>query len=191
MANTKYEGQQWLRWWTQTYWQQADAGWHHLPFFKFDEAIRHQLALTHHAAVATLLDVPDVLPGNPDLRIMTLIDFSSTQRRLMMLLTGQICQGSIDTEELDNDNRIWCQRISRALRPGIWLPPSLCFSPDPQPAALVLLAAIFPSESWFRLRLSFDHQAVMSGSEIQTALPLSKLQALWDAVIWRSKQGMK
>lgn len=181
-------GHQWLQWWTQTFWQQADPGWHHLPFFQLEPPFRERLALTQPAALTTLLALPDALPGLPDPRVLTLSSASPARRRRMMLLVGEICQRDYGAHELDDEQRLWCQRISRALRPGLWLPPSLSFWPDPQPAALALLAAVFPVSCWFRLRLSFDFQAVNAFSDVAATLPSGKAQALWEAAIWRSQQ---
>ena len=181
-------GQQWLHWWTQACWQRAAPGWHQLPFFQLDDALRQRLALTQQTAVAALLDLPDALPGFPDDRVLKLAQASAGQRQQILALAGEICQRDSAVHRLDDAQRLWCQRISRALRPGLWLPPGLSFTPDPQPAALALLAALLPAASWSRLRLSFDYQAVMASPAMVTALPIGKLQALWDAVIWRSQQ---
>lgn len=181
-------GQQWLNWWTQTCWQQATPGWHHLPFFRLQEGARQHLALTQQASVAELLGLPDALPGFPDKRVLTLSRASAVQHSQMLLLAGEICQCDSGTQVLNDAQRIWCQRISRALRPGLWLPTALNFASNPQPAALALLATLFPEATWLRLRMGFDYQTVMALPEVKIAPPLSKLQALWDAVIWQSQQ---
>ncbi|QKJ86327.1 type III secretion protein HrpD [Paramixta manurensis] len=179
---------QWLDWWTRGFWQHADASWCHLPFFQLDPLHQQRLAYAHHNAFAQHLNLPDTLPGPPDERLLALSEAPEPQRRLMLRLVGEICQHDSGAEALDAAQRTWCHRITRALRPGIWLPPELHFSPDPQPAALALLAPLFSPENWLRLRLGFDYQLVKQLPELPDALPLNKLQALWEAVIWRSQQ---
>ncbi len=181
-------GQQWLNWWTQTCWQQATPGWHHLPFFRLEEELRQHLALTQQASVVGLLGLPDALPGFPDERVLTLSRASAVQLIQMLTLACEICQCDSGAQALDDAQRIWCQRISRALRPGLWLPTDLNFSSNPQTSALALLSALFPVATWLRLRMNFDYQTVMALPEVKVAPPHSKLQALWDAVIWRSQQ---
>lgn len=180
--------QRWIRWWTQDFWQQADSSWHHLPFFQLAPELRVRLSRGHQGAIADFLSVSGDLPGKPDERLLMLAQAPRHQLLLMVQLVSEICQHQSATE-LDEEQLAWCHRITKALRPGLWLPHLMSFIPPAnQTAVLVLLAPLCPVAGWQRLRLVFDYHAVTQMTALENVLPIGKLQTLWDAVIWRSQQ---
>ncbi|UDJ83229.1 type III secretion protein HrpD [Kosakonia oryzae] len=179
---------EWFEWWIQGFWLEADASWHYLPFFRLAPQWRTRLSRSHHTAMAHQLRVPDTLPGAPDTRLLALWQADASQRQLMLRLVSEICQQHSMTAALDDEQRLWCLRISKALRPEQWLPSALDFTTEPCRMALALLASLFPVSTWLRLRFCFDSQTVTQLPAFSRPLPGNKLQTLWDAVIWRTQQ---
>ncbi|AIR04131.1 type III secretion protein HrpD [Cedecea neteri] len=181
----------WLRWWQAGFWQQADASWFGLPWFRLDEARRQSLMRQSPQALSAMLALEDCLPDNPDARLLTLASFEPSQREILFALVAEVCQRGSGAGQLDEPQRIWCERLMRGLRPGVWLPSSLCFSGEYNVAVLCLLRPLFTPAAWQRLRFSFPQSAV----ELCEAAflndptpPLNRLQALWDGALWQVQQ---
>lgn len=181
----------WLRWWQAGFWQQADASWFGLPWFRLDEARRQSLMRQSPQALSVMLALEDCLPDNPDARLLTLASFEPSQREILFALVAEVCQRGSGAGQLDEPQRIWCERLTRGLRPGVWLPSSLCFSGEYNVAVLCLLRPLFTPAAWQRLRFSFPQSAVElceAAFPNEPTPPLNRLQALWDGALWQVQQ---
>ncbi|AJZ90427.1 type III secretion protein HrpD [Klebsiella michiganensis] len=181
----------WLRWWLEGFWRQADASWFGLPWFSLDEARRQSLMLKSPQALPAMLVLEECLPETPDTRLLALVTLDLAQRETLFALVAEVCQRGSGAGQLTEPQRVWCERLTRGLRPGVWLPASLSFSEEPNLAVLCLLRPIITPAAWQRLRFSFP-QAVIARCEAmlvdETVPPLNRLQALWDGAIWQAQQ---
>lgn len=184
--------EKWLRWWQEEFWRQADASWFVLPWFSLDEARRQSLMLKSPQAVPAMLALEESLPETPDARLLALVSLGSAQRETLFALVAEVCQPGSGAGPLEAPQRIWCERLTRGLRPGVWLPASLSFHEEPKLAVLCLLRPILTPAAWQRLRFSFP-QAVILRCEAwladDPAPPLNRLQALWDGAIWQAQRA--
>lgn len=181
----------WLRWWQQGFWQQADGSWFTLPWFQLDEARRQSLMRKSPQALSAMLALEDCLPESPDARLLALASLDSAQREALFALVAEVCQRGSRAGQIDEPQRIWCERLTRGLRPGVWLPPTLSFSGESDYAVLYLLRPLFTPAAWQRLRFSFPRSAVElceASFPDDPTPPLNRLQALWDGAIWQIQQ---
>ncbi|WP_395489329.1 type III secretion protein HrpD [Cedecea davisae] len=181
----------WLRWWSRAFWQQADASWHHLAWFQLPESQRSSLIIKSPQAVLTLLELTPGLPHEPDERLLTLASLSQQQRMILLALVAEVCQRGSGAARLENTQLVWCERLTRGLRPGVWLPAGLDFARWPEVSALWLLRPLFVPTAWQRLRLSFPHAAVTLSETLmleEPAPPHNRLLALWDGAVWQARQ---
>jgi len=182
----------WLRWWQEGFWRQVDASWLGLPWFSLDEARRQSLMLKSSQAVPAMLALEDILPETPDARLLALVSLDLAQRETLFALVAEVCQRGSGAGQLAESQRIWCERLTRGLRPGVWLPASLSFSEEPNLAVLCLLCPILTPAAWQRLRFSFP-QSIIAQCEAwvadEPAPPLNRLQALWDGAIWQAQRS--
>ncbi|NIF32634.1 type III secretion protein HrpD [Enterobacter sp. Cy-643] len=180
----------WLRWWQEGFWRQADASWFGLPWFSLDEARRQSLMLKSPQAVPAMLALEESLPETPDARLLALASLDLAQRETLFALVAEVCERGSGAGQLTDSQRVWCERLTRGLRPGVWLPASLGFSEEPGFAGLCLLRPLLTPAAWQRLRFSFP-QPVIARCEAWRAdepVPLNRLQALWDGAIWQTQQ---
>lgn len=183
----------WLRWWQEGFWRQADASWFGLPWFSLDESRRQSLMLKSPQAVPAMLALEDALPETPDARLLALVSLDLAQRETLFALVAEVCLRGSGAGKLAESQRIWCERLTRGLRPGVWLPANLSFSEEPGFAVLCLLRPILTPAAWQRLRFSFP-QSIIEQCEAWLAdepVPLNRLQALWDGAIWQAQQPRK
>ncbi|MFU9136275.1 serine kinase [Erwinia tasmaniensis] len=189
MEASEQQAERWLQWWHQGYWQQADESWHINGFFALPAEQQQALAWQHPLAVAAGFDIRPALPPAPQARLLTLVSLpDACWGRLLTLLAG-VCAPHRAPDELSAANRIWCRRLTKALRCESWLDEA-CFYPYTT-GSLLLLHTLSPA-CWPRLRLRFPREWVKQVSEYPVPdLPESRLAALWDAVIWQSQQPEK
>ena len=178
----------WLHWWNQAFLQRVDNSWHNvLPWFQLTVHQQQQLLVFTPQALPELLLIPTILPPEPDQRLLRWVALSAAQQHAVFRLVTEICQ-PLDRGLTDED-LTWCSRLSRALRPGIWLPAQRdLYQPSQQ---LSLLQPLFDPACWQRLRLRFPVDQVTESERITRSfpsLPIKRLQALWDAVLWRIQQ---
>ena len=178
----------WLRWWSHAFLQQVDSSWHHLlPWFQLTSRQQQQLLTFTPQALPELLLIPATLPPAPDQRLLRWVALSTAQQHAVFRLVTEICQPL--NRGLTHEDLTWCSRLSRALHPGIWLPAQHDLYQAGQ--QLCLLQPLFDPACWQRLRLRFPAEQVTESERIThryPPLPVKRLQALWDAVLWRIQQ---
>jgi hypothetical protein len=183
----------WLHWWTEGYWQQADESWHQLAFFQQPEALTSRLQSLDPQLIAGQLGIEARLPSAPHAMTLSLLALSPEQRHLALRLTAEICgltAASPEQPALPEETQVWCKRISRALRPGLWLPENLTLAW--QTNVLILLRHALPHAGWQRVRFLFQREWVIASEAWQqdelaeNMTALNKLPPLWEAALWRA-----
>ncbi|MRT54728.1 type III secretion protein HrpD [Enterobacteriaceae bacterium RIT693] len=181
----------WLSWWLEGFWQQADASWHGLPWFQLDEPRRLSLIRQSPQALSAMLGLAECLPDSPDARLLALISLFPHQRARLFVLVAEVCQPGSRAGQLEEPQRIWCERLTRGLRPGVWLPSTLSFRGESDFAVLYLLRPLFTPVAWQRLRFSFpqpDVELCEGAFPNDPTPPLNRLQALWEGALWQAQQ---
>lgn len=181
----------WLHWWQQGFCQQADVSWQTLPWFQLSAPLRQSLLHKSPQAMSAMLALNECLPNKPDVRLLALVSLDPQQRETLFALVAEVCQPGSRAAQLEEPQRIWCERLTRGLRPGVWLPAALSFSGESDFASLYLLRPIFTPAVWQRLRLSFPSSAVElceASFPDEPAPPLNRLQALWDGALWQAQR---
>ncbi|MEO4017655.1 type III secretion protein [Pseudomonas rossensis] len=132
-----------------------------------------------HSRHADLLRSIAIDPSQPPAiceDLMRWLALSPLQKDTALSLAGRVCFSSRHSAPLSNESHdLWCQRFAKALRPGLWLDPGV---EDER----LLLGAWLGEVCWSRLRLTWAPGEV---GEPLAHLPSSKLQTLWQAVLWR------
>lgn len=179
----------WLIWWVEDCLLQADVSWwdgkgaQPEPPLHRDEVHVNAVRFNRH------FSLPLMLPPEPSASLMQIGALDSVQRETVLRLITRVCQPGRRPNHADAES-IWCERLAKALRPGLWLPSSMTFSASSLPVcyldALMLLRIRYGETCWPRLRLLFprtwgndDHTPTMS-------LPAARLNALCDALIWKA-----
>lgn len=172
----------WSRWWCYDCLRQADPSW-------WDESVfsEEQMALApvHHTAMRRYLGVGEAFPPAPEVTLLQLGQLDVAQRRQVLLLMAAVCRETAG--ELPEALAVWCRRLAKALRPGLWLPPSLAFDRQRERDALVVLRCRFPPACWSRLQLLYPRDwRDSAGQPLSEALPASRIASLCDAIIWKA-----
>lgn len=163
---------QWARWWTSP-WSHSQQDW--WPF-DLDSPAAKTLCRSRHERIGVALGITPCLPIHPSPALLHLVLAPTAQRELMLALVEGIYHPQHDSA-LSTDQREWCARMSMALPPASHKP-----SVDP----LYYLRSWVDPAIWQRLRLSFSRQRVQ---QLESALQMpaaSKLDTVWQAVIWRA-----
>jgi hypothetical protein len=163
----------WVRWWACP-WKNAHPDWCvHKGFVE-----KTALPRSHYQRVSRLFEIEPELPPPPSAPVLQLVLACSQQQDLALLLVKQICNPSPESR-LNEEQRLWCQRLTKALMP------------DPIPVSLddplhCLRAWVTPS-IWQRLRLIFARHRVLE-LETHPRLPdtQGRLGTLWQAALWRA-----
>lgn len=136
------------------------------------------LSRAHHQQVSRLFGIEPELPPRPSAPVLQLVLSCSQQQALALLLVKEVCNPSNDSR-VNDEQRRWCQRLTKALAPA----PILVNVDDP----LHCLRAWAPPATWQRLRLSFARHRVL---EVEThprlLTPHGRLDTLWQAALWRA-----
>lgn len=163
----------WVRWWASP-WESAHHDWRTQKGFVQTAA----LSRAHHQQVSRLFEIEPELPPHPSAPVLQLVLSCSQQQDLALLLVKEVCSPSHDSR-LNEELRLWCLRLTKALAPD----PMLVFIDDP----LHCLRAWVSPAIWQRLRLSFDRHRVL---EVETHPRLlntqGRLDTLWQAALWRA-----
>lgn len=167
----------WLKWWHSGYWQHADESWRQDSWFALPEARQQALARLRGAAIGQQWGVEPAPLAAPPPLLLDLLALSAAQKSRLLTLTDAIC--GVETP-LAGEDKIWCRRLAKGLRPESWLPQGLY----QQPAALTLLQARYPL-CWSRLRMAFPRDAALACPATPLDLPVRRLQAIWEAALWR------
>ena len=168
---------EWLTWWHSGYWRTAHESWRQDRWFALPEKEQLRLARLRGAAIGQQWGVAsDPLPSPPPL-LLALLALSEAQKTRLLTLTAAICGAESD---LPGEEKIWCRRLAKGLRPESWLPENV----QQNPAALPLLQALWP-DCWSRLRMAFAREAALACPPQPLALPARRLQPLLEAALWR------
>ncbi|WP_110949820.1 type III secretion protein [Pseudomonas bohemica] len=173
--------ERWIQWWCAP-WQWAHPGWMALFVERSGlSGVEAQALLRgrHNAFLQSVGITPSQPPEPADSWVQWLL-LGVDQQRQALELAGSICLGRTSDRarrlnEHEAHHEDWCRSVAKALRPGVWLEPSI---DDPR----ILLAAWAGETCWSRLRLSWAPDEVR---QLVTDLPANKLQTLWQSVLWR------
>lgn len=187
----------WLIWWAEDCLLQADPSWWNGKVRLPDSPQRRDWLHVNAVQLHRHFSLPSVLPPDPLVSLMQIGTLDTAQRETVLRLMARVCQPVRHLERSDAEG-IWCERLAKALRPGLWLPSSITFSVSSSSAppaagyqdALMLLRLRYGETCWPRLRLLFPrdwlgdwdnpcHTPTMS-------LPAARLNAMCDALIWKA-----
>ncbi|MEM0675075.1 serine kinase [Dickeya oryzae] len=171
----------WNQWWCYGCLQQADPSW--FDASRFDESDM-ALASVHHTAIRHRLDLEEAYPPEPQNALLQLGQLAPPARHQVLVLIAAVCRET--SGELPQALAVWCRRLAKALRPGLWLPSSLAFSQHREQDALVILRHRFPAPCWSRLPLLYPRSWRERAQELLSKdLPASRIASLCDAIIWK------
>ncbi|MGM3175393.1 serine kinase [Dickeya lacustris] len=177
----------WSRWWCYGCLQQADKSWCDGRIAERDMA----LAALQHAALCRRLNLPATLPPAPQPALLQLAQLNARQRERVLILIASVCRESV--YPLPEALTLWCRRLAKALRPGMWLPAALNVTPLPRQAALAILSCRFPEICGSRLQLLYPCEMGYPREAQQPdmaswrdSVPLGRVSALCDAIIWKA-----
>lgn len=167
------EDQAWVQWWASP-WICSPPEWG-AP--KACDVLK-ALYRSQHLLISNKLEITPCLPPSPNPALLRLVLASPEQRDFMLALIEYTCR-PMTNSPLNDDHRLWCQRLAKALHPDSML--SRIHDP------LQLLQAWVDEAVWQRLRLSFARQRVI---ELEQRPRLTdahgRLDTLWQAAIWRA-----
>ncbi|NWD25898.1 type III secretion protein [Pseudomonas yamanorum] len=163
----------WVQWWAYP-WRSAHTDWDVVDKYCALDA----LCRSKHALMGTALGIQSCLPATPQITVLRLALASTAQLELMLALLGDTCHRSIDGS-LSETQHLWCLRLSKALS----MDTLLSDNDDP----LQLLRAWVEPTVWQRLRLRFARHRVLALEQNTHTFedPHSRLDTLWQAVVWR------
>jgi hypothetical protein len=163
----------WVRWWASP-WENAHRDWR--THGSVEQAAALPRGQHHH--VGRLFEIEPELPPPPSAPVLQVVLSCSQQQDLALLLVKEVCNPSHDSR-LNEEQRLWCQRLSKALAPE----PILANIDDP----LHYLRAWVSPAVWQRLRLSFSRHRVIEVEKHPRLLnPHVRLDTLWQAALWRA-----
>ncbi|MFQ6349301.1 type III secretion protein [Pseudomonas sp. R11F] len=162
----------WVHWWACP-WSRSQH-----PWVAFDLNSPTSLALCRgrHELISRALGITPCLPIQPSAALLRMVLAPPEQQALMLTLVDGIYHPQRDTA-LDHDQRQWCARLSMAL-------PTSSRQPGEDP--LHHLRAWVDHTVWQRLRLSFARRRVLELESQYLPQVGSKLDTVWQAVIWRA-----
>ncbi|MEH0876071.1 type III secretion protein [Pectobacterium cacticida] len=190
----------WLTWWAEDCLLQADPSWWSgkvaLPVSPQRRDWLHVNAEQLHRHFS----LPPRLPPDPQASLMQMGKLDTAQRETVLRLMARVCQPIRNPDRADAEG-IWCGRLAKALRPGLWLPAGITFSASSSAPllsessatsyqdALLLLRLRYGEACWSRLRLLYprdwpDHHPISAAP-----LPAARLNALCDALIWKASMS--
>ncbi|MCL6359232.1 type III secretion protein [Pectobacterium polaris] len=186
----------WLIWWAEDCLLQADPSWWNGKVTLPDAPRRRDWLHVNAVQLHRHFSLPSVLPPDPLASLMQMGALDTAQRETVLRLMARVCQPVRDPDHSDAEG-IWCERLAKALRPGLWLPSTVTFSAlsSTSPAArhqdaLTLLRIRYGETCWPRLRLLFPRDGFCDGDNPCHAptmsLPAARLNALCDALIWKA-----
>ncbi|SLM63266.1 MULTISPECIES: serine kinase [Dickeya] len=171
----------WYRWWCYGCLQQAHSSWHSGRYHHREMA----LAAVHHAALCHRLGITPTLPPAPQPALRQLAQLNEPQRDRVLMLMATVCREG--GYPLPDALSLWCRRLAKALRPGLWLPAALRFDQQLRQDALAILHCRFPASCGSRLQLLYPREEgrAVIGSW-RDNVPQSRVSALCDAIIWKA-----
>ncbi|WP_437216891.1 type III secretion protein [Pectobacterium sp. LFLA-215] len=192
----------WLNWWTTDCLLQADPSWWRGKVRLPESPQRHDWLYVNAAQLHRHFSLPQRLPPDPfsslmHVSLMQIGALDTAQRETVLRLMARVCQPTRHVER-DDAEGIWCERLAKALRPGLWLPASITFSTSSPSMplivgyqdALLLLRTRYGDACWPHLRLLFPRDGYRDGENCDpvptVSVPVARLNALCDALIWKA-----
>lgn len=172
---------QWLTWWHSGYWQTAHDSWRQDRWFTLPETHRLMLTRLRAADIGRQWGVEAAPLAPPQPLLLNLLALNEQQKTRLLMLTEAICGAETG---LPGEEKIWCRRLAKGIRPESWLPETFYA----HPSALTLLQARWPN-CWTRLRMAFPRDAALACPATPPDLPVRRLQPLWEAALWRCQAG--
>lgn len=173
---------EWVRWWSHA-WREADRAWYSSALCRLTGPQIDALARGHHAALARTFGMTPCTPPQPSPALQAL--FCGTPRTLPLAceLVASTCAPLTATHALSAQDRAWCERTAKALRPGHWLEQGQ----DP----LALLRAWLGERAWERARLAFPRDRISALESVPAPQPpAAKLNTLWQSACWKAEQSL-
>lgn len=139
-----------------------------------------EFSTLYHPLISTILGVTETEVPEPQ---SFWLQASAQQRHEYCVYIGEIVAPGAARRQLSPEQRMWCNRISAALRLNLRVQ-----RVDPADLGLAALALWQPS-LWSRLRWLFSKNSIERAQRIN--LPSIKpktLDTIWQAVIWQSQQ---
>lgn len=176
---------QWITWWCSGWRQHMHSSWPLPVALQLDHRLLALLELTHRHWLDSLYGiVPTPIPA-PKMGITILIALQPAQWHRLLQLVYCICAGhkTFSLEYLTSQDKQWCRRVAKGLKPGLWLPASF-LSLDPITMAILLLRDWLGPAVWTRMRFCFGREKVEEVETISSSVITEKiLNPLWQAVI--------
>ncbi|WLG88023.1 hypothetical protein [Pseudomonas cucumis] len=173
----------WLRWWAYG-WSHAHPSWCLQARIGLDAELWTTVGQIRYSWLSHKLDVMALPAQKPRPALWRLLQLAPEGRQRALDLAVAICGGGESGPTLDDAGHTWCRRMAKALQPGYWMPEGWRHYP-PEVAGLLLLKAWVAEPCWEKLRLGFPRTAVEAVERITLpAMPLSRLDAMWEAVSW-------
>ncbi|MHA6494952.1 hypothetical protein ACX0MV_17145 [Pseudomonas borbori] len=167
----------WVYWWT-TAWRQAHPDWTPTALAGVELSRLDALARSHHMELCRAFGILPCTPPPPHVALLEFISSNLARRELTLALVAATCDPQEDNQ-LSAEQRSWCLSVAKALRPRHWL--------SEAPDSLNLLRAWVGMAAWQRLRLSFPRPRIDALERHEpVCAPAGKLDALWQAALWRS-----
>lgn len=116
----------WLIWWVEGCLLQADSSWWNQGIMLPDSPRRSDWLHVNAVQLNRYFSLPLVLPPDQHASLMQLGMLDTAQRETVLRLMMWVCQPRRNPEHTDAE-AIWCERLAKALRPGLWLPPQVTF----------------------------------------------------------------
>lgn len=161
----------WVQWWALP-WRYAHPHWHILD--ASPALLRNQ-----HAGASKSLGIAPCLPCAPTTSLMQLALAQPAHYDALLQRVERICR-TTPSAARDDTQRLWCQRLARALHTQDWLEPA----DDP----LQLLRAWLEPPVWQRLRLRFAPARIETLEQKPVpAISPAKLRTLWQTVLWHTR----
>ncbi|MBT2340237.1 MULTISPECIES: type III secretion protein [Pseudomonas] len=123
------------------------------------------------------------MPPRPSPTLQALFCGTPPALTLACELVATTCSPLTAAPALSAQDRAWCERTAKALRPGHWLEPGQ----DP----LALLRAWLDEPTWQRARLAFPRDRIIAveGGTLPEP-PAAKLDTLWQSAGWKAGQSL-
>lgn len=172
--------QAWLTWWHSGYWRAAHESWRDDAWFILPPSQQQRLTRLHADAIGRQWGIAPAPLPQPQPLLLAIAALDEAEKARLLSLIAAVCGAET---ALPGEDKIWCRRLAKGLRPESWLPEA--FSPTPA-ATLTLLQALAP-DCWSRLRMAFTRDAALACPASPPALPVRRLLAAWEAALWRCR----